>query len=164
VETGTWISLVLTGVLLLMGWALIWYWDDFYTRAHGLSAVLFFVFLWFAIVFNVKTHWETRKALEGKEKGSFSVRLTRFWGNLKEQKRFFWLYAAVALLMAAGFLLIPLIWGGAEHMLLGLETWEILWFAVYWIVQTAQNWDEEVIENPPVAVADQPRPLPKATA
>jgi hypothetical protein len=145
VRTGTWISLLLTAVLLAVGLGLLWLWNDFYTRAHGFAALLFFVFLWFAIAFNV---WEHRKAPEGEQ-------------DPPERTVFLRLYAAVALLMVAGFVMIPVIWGDSQHKLLWLEAWEIVLFAAYWILQTAENWDERVVDVRVVSLPDLPVHAPK---
>jgi hypothetical protein len=145
VKTGTWVSLVLTAALLLIGTLLLWSWDDFYTRAHGFAALLFFAFLWAAIAFNV---WEHRKVPEGER-------------DPAERTRYLRLYAGVAVLMVAGFLLIPTVWGSASHKILWLEAWEIVLFATYWIIQTAENWDENVVDVSVVTVPDLPQHAPE---
>ena len=153
-ERGTWLSLGLTGLLLGTGWLLVWFWDDFYTLAHGYAAILFFMFLWGAIVSNVKRHWQKEKAPKG-----------TFWANLREQDGIFKWYALVALAMAVGFIvLLPAFRLVGDHTVFWLEAWEILWFLVYWILQTAENWDEEVLDDGTPAVADGSKPLPHATA
>jgi hypothetical protein len=120
VERGTWASLTATAVLLLLGWWLIENWSDFYTRAHGFSAVIFFFFLGLAIVFNAVVHWRKERSL-------------------------FWVYMGVAILMLLGFILIPALRVGGDHTVFWLEAWEIFMFLIYWIVQTAENWGEEVV-------------------
>ena len=119
VDIETWISLVVTGLVLLAGWWLIVNWSGFYTQAHGWSAVIFFFFLGLAIVINARAHWE-------------------------KQRKLFWVYAGIALGMLAGFVVIPALRVGGEHTVFWLEAWEILLFATYWIWQTVENWDEEV--------------------
>jgi hypothetical protein len=153
-EKGTWLSLSLTGLLLVIGWVLIWFWDDFYTQAHGYAAMLFFIFLWGAIVSNVKGHWEGERAPKG-----------MFWANLKKQDGSFKWYAAVALAMAVGFIvLLPAFGLAGDHTVFWLEAWEISWFLLYWILQTVENWDEEVDHNDSRAVADGSRQVRRATA
>jgi hypothetical protein len=34
-----------------------------------------------------------------------------------------------------------------EHTVFALEAYEIAFFAFYWIVQTAENWNEEVVSG-----------------
>jgi hypothetical protein len=136
-EKGTWLSLILTGLLLGIGWLLLLFWDDFYTQAHGYAAMLFFAFLWGAIVANVKRHWSQEKAQKG-----------TFWANLKGQDSLFKWYALVALAMAVGFIvLFPAFRLAGKHTVFWLEAWEILWFLVYWILQTAEKWDEEISDE-----------------
>jgi hypothetical protein len=120
VDRGTWASLTLTALLLLVGWWLIENWSDFYSHAHGWSAVIFFFFLGLAIVFNAAAHWRKERGL-------------------------FWVYTGVAVLMLLGFILIAALRVGGDHTVFWLEAWETLMFLVYWIVQTAENWGEEVI-------------------
>jgi len=59
--------------------------------------------------------------------------------------RLFEWYAVVALAMAVGFIvLFPAFRLVGDHTVFWLDAWEILWFLVYWILQTTENWDEEV--------------------
>jgi len=125
-ERGTVVSLVVTGLVLLLVWWAIENWDDFYTRAHGIAAVLMFVFLVLAIVGKVVEHWNERA------------------------KAWFWVYAAIAALMILGGILIPWTRVFDDHTTFALETYEIAFFALYWIVQTAENWNERVIQTRPV--------------
>jgi hypothetical protein len=120
VARGTWASLAVTALLLLLGWWLIENWSDFYTRAHGFAAVIFFFFLGLAIAFNAAAHWRKETGL-------------------------FWVYAGVVVLMLLGFILIPSLRVGGDHTVFWLEAWEILMFLAYWIVQTAENWGEDVV-------------------
>jgi hypothetical protein len=125
-EPGTLISLAVTALALLLVWWLIQNWGDFDTRAHGIAAVLMFVFLIGAIVVKAVDHWNEQN---------------RVW---------FQVYAAVAALMILGGILIPWTRIFDEHTSFALEAYEIAFFAVYWIVQTAENWNEKVIETVPV--------------
>jgi hypothetical protein len=123
-ERGTWVSLGITFLALLFGWWLIRNWADFNTRAHGSAAVLMFAFLIAAIVVQAIEH---RRA---------------------QDKRFFWVYTAVAALMTVGGILIPATRIFDEHTVFALEAYEIGFFAVYWIVQTIENWSEKVADEP----------------
>lgn len=125
-ERGTRVSLAITALVLLVGWWLIQNWDDFNTRAHGFAAVLMFVFLIGAILAKVVEHWGER------------------------DKVWFWVYSAVAALMVLGGILIPTTRIFDEHTVFALEAYEIAFFACYWIVQTAENWDEKLIGTVPV--------------
>ena len=126
VERGTRVSLAVTALALLLGWWLIQNWSDFYTRAHGFAAVLMFVFLVGAILVEVVEHRDER------------------------DKRWFWVYTVVAVLMILGGILISTTRIFDEHTVFALEAYEIVFFAFYWIVQTAENWDEKVIGAVPV--------------
>lgn len=120
-ERGTRVSLAVTGVLLLFGWWLIQNWDGFNTHAHGYAAVLMFAFLVAAIVAKVVEYWNKRDEV---------------W---------FWVYAAVAALMVLGGVVIPTTRIFGDHTVFALEAYEIAFFAIYWIVQTAENWNETVV-------------------
>lgn len=91
--------------------------DVFLAHAHGTSAILLFVFLWLAIGANVRVH-------------------------KKEGQGWVFPYRAVLLVMILG-IPVSLVFGG--HRILVLEAWEITAFAVYWILQTVENWDEEKV-------------------
>lgn len=119
-DRGTRVSLAVTAVVLVLGWWLIQNWDEFSTRAHGLAAVLVFVFLIGAIIAKVVEQRNERN---------------RSW---------FWIYAAVGMLMIVGGILIPATRIFEEHTVFALEAYEIAFFAVYWCVQTAENWNEKV--------------------
>jgi hypothetical protein len=118
---GTSLSLAFTALMLLLGWWLIQNWGDFYTRAHGFAAVLMFAFLILAIVAEVVEHRKKRDTV---------------W---------FRIYTAVAALMILGAILIPTTRIFHGHTVFALEAYEIVFFAIYWLVQTAENWNEEIM-------------------
>jgi hypothetical protein len=126
VKRATLIGLGLTALALLSGLWLIQNWDDFSTRAHGYAALLMFVFLIGAIVANVIEHWGERS----------KDRRNKVWPRV---------YIVVAGLMVLGGILIWLTRVFEEHTVFALEAYEIAFFALYWIAQTAENWFEEVI-------------------
>jgi hypothetical protein len=120
VERGTRVSLAITAVVLAFAWWLSEAWGDFYTRAHGFAALFMFVFLIGAVA---------GKAYEHRLKMTAYVRV----------------YSVLAIVMAVGgalifFKVIPI----GRHRIFVLEAYEILLFAVFWIVQTRENWDEEL--------------------
>jgi hypothetical protein len=127
IDVGAVVSLAVTALVLLLGWWLIRNWGDFDTRAHGWAAVLLFVFLIFVIVAKAIEHW-----------------------NKKDDEVWFWVYAVVAVLMVLGGILIPTTRVFDEHTVFALEAYEIAFFAFYWIVQTVEYWNEEVIDPVPV--------------
>lgn len=127
VEPGTRRSLAATALVLLAGWWLIRNWDGITTHAHGYAALLMFVFLIGAIVSTVVAHRNRR------------------------DEPLFWAYAAVAAVMIVGGVLIPVTRIFQEHTVFALEAYEIAFFAVYWCVQTAENWNEKVIDTASVA-------------
>lgn len=118
ITTGAWISLAVTIVVLAGSWLLLKNWSDFYTRAHGFAAVLMFTFLIGAVA-------------------------SKAWGNWNSaQRRFAPVYGVIAVAMAAGGGVIAGLRLGGDHTVLFLEAFEIALFAVFWIVQTAENWNE----------------------
>jgi hypothetical protein len=121
IVNGTTITLAITALALLFGWWLIANWDDFYTRVHGYSAIAMFVFLIGAVV---------GRAIERRREGA------TVW---------FPLYVLCALLMVIGGALIALTRVFDEHTVFALEAYEIGFFALYWIAQTVDNWDERVV-------------------
>jgi hypothetical protein len=122
---GTWVSLGVTFLALLLGWWLIQNWNDFTTRAHAWAALLMFASLTVAIVVQAIEHRH-----EG-DKGLFCV------------------YVGIAALMIFGGVLIAVTRAFGEHTVFALEAYEITFFAVYWIVQTAENWKERVVGTAP---------------
>jgi hypothetical protein len=114
---GTTVSLIGTGVALLVAWWLSENRSDFYTKAHSFAAVAMFVLLIGAIV---------SVALDTRNRGAV-------W----------WLCdAALAALMVAGAIVIGLTGIFGDHKIFVLETYEIALFAVYWGIQTAEKWHE----------------------
>jgi hypothetical protein len=128
VERPTLIGLVLTALVLASGFWLTQTWDDFSRQAHGYAAVLLFVFLIGAILANVIENWRKRS----------QDRRNKVWS---------WVYMVVAGLMVLGGIFIWLTRIFDEHTVFALEAYEIGFFALYWIAQTAENWPEEVIPN-----------------
>ncbi|MDP8955506.1 MAG: hypothetical protein M3N24_00895 [Actinomycetota bacterium] len=118
-QRGTVAAMAGTAVVLLLAWWLLERWDDFYTLAHGYAAALMFAFLAAAILSNAWEERNTRRRV-----------LTRT-------------YVAIGLLMIAG-VVFPALRLFDEHVVFALEAYEITWFAVYWLIQTVENWDEEV--------------------
>lgn len=114
-------SLVGTAGMLVIGWLLIRNWEDFNTRAHGFAALVMFVFLIVAILFNVLD-----KKRKNETKGVV-------------------VYAGIAALMIAGGILISWTRVFDDHTVFALETYEISFFAIYWIAQTVEKWHEEVV-------------------
>lgn len=94
--------------------------DLFLANAHGKTAILFFIFLWLAIEANIRVH--KREPDRG-----------RRWVKP---------YRAVSLAMLVG-IPVSLLFG--KHQIFVLEAWEITAFAIYWVLQTFENWDEKVI-------------------
>jgi hypothetical protein len=122
VEQGTGYSLAACAVALLAGWVLIRYWSDFDTRAHGFAAVGMFVSLI----------------------GSIIVKLWHQRGEPADQKKVLPAHVVVVTLMIVGGLLIWLTRVFGDYTVLWLEGWEIALFAVYWLVQTVEYWNEQI--------------------
>ena len=94
--------------------------DDFASKAHGNAARFMFGFMFVAAVF---------AALEARLKPA-------------GRDKYFWWYAVTAAGMFCGLAVIP--WDPfGRHEVFALEAWEILWFGIFWAVQTAERWNEE---------------------
>lgn len=119
IQPGTGWLLSATALGLLAAWLLKFYGRDFFlANSHGKSAILFFIFLWFAIITSIVQHWSA----PGRPYGAW--------------------YILIAAAMVVG---IPVSFLFGDHQIFVLEAWEIIAFATYWIVQTVENWDEKVI-------------------
>lgn len=132
VEPGTMRTLGATGIALFAAWWLSRYWSDFYTRAHGYAAVLMFAFLILAV-------------------------LAVTFDHRTKRDKWFWFYTTVAALMLLGAFIIPTTRIFDEHTVFYLEAWEILLFAIYWGIHTAEKWGEEV--EPSTELSTEPRVL-----
>lgn len=128
VDHGTLASLAVTALVLLIGLWLSWNWSDFYTRAHGYAAVLMFLFLIGSILAVIREHAPDRD---------------RVW---------FRLYSAMAAVMVLGALFLWLTRIAGDHTVFALEAYEITLFAVYWGIQTKENWHGHVEGTDPVVV------------
>lgn len=113
------IGLVVTLVVLLVGLGLHLWWDGFNTRAHGFAAVLMFVALAIAV-------GSTARERRGRQ----------------DQRSFRLLYSVISVLMVAVGLVMLLFLRDWRHMVLALETVEIILFAVFWLAQTNEHWHE----------------------
>lgn len=104
-------------VFLLVVGAAFLFWDDFDTRAHGISAVAMFVMLAGVVALNVRTH-------------------ARHGGRT-------WCLVAYTLILVGMVGTAVVVWiVGGTHAVLVLETVEILLFALFWAVQTVEYWNE----------------------
>jgi hypothetical protein len=120
-DVGMRIGLLAAMVFLIAGGVLFVAWDAFDTRAHGIAAVLMFLFLALAVGGNA---WVRR--------------------NDPAPRTYFWLYTAIATAMlVAPAVMFPL-GPGWSHMVLVLEATEITLFAGFWLVQTKEHWRETV--------------------
>ncbi len=120
-DLGMRVGLLAAMVFLLTGAALFVWWDDFDTRAHGIAAVLMFLFLAFAVGGNA---WSRR--------------------HDPAPRTYFWLYATIAAAMVVAPAIMFPLGSQWEHMVLVLEATEITLFAVFWLVQTKEHWGETV--------------------
>jgi hypothetical protein len=120
VGAGTLLAVIGTGLMLLVAWALITWWRQFGIRAHTDVAVLMFVFLIGAAA---------SKAFDHHRKGA---------------SRYVAIYSVVAVVMAAGGVAIFVLQIAGDYTVLVVEAFEIVLFAVFWIVQTVDNWNEDV--------------------
>ncbi len=121
VDPGTGRSLFLTAALLAAALLVILFFPDFvHTRAHGFAAIAFFGGLLGAIVVNILHH-------QGEEE--------RAWRR--------WYVIVAACMVLGGFIGVFKIFDPYHTFV--LEAAEIVLFAIYWIVQTLENWDEKVV-------------------
>ncbi len=113
---------LLGAMVFLIGGAVVFaFWDGFDIRAHGLAAVTMFLFLAIAVGLNA---WQQR--------------------NTPTARVYFWLYASIAFSMVAAAVVMFPMGSGWDHMVLVLEATEITLFAVFWLVQTKEHWNETV--------------------
>lgn len=125
-KQGRWWPTTLSFVLLLVGWVLIEFWDDFDTLAHGWAALLAISCLGFAIISQALYLRPRRRS--------------------RSDRRLYRIYWAIVALMALGGIFIWLTRIFDEHTVFYLEAWELGLFVVYWIVETKVKWTEEVVE------------------
>ncbi|HEX2295718.1 MAG TPA: hypothetical protein VHN37_10460 [Actinomycetota bacterium] len=136
VDTGTLVSLAFTAAALAFGWWLIETWSGFYKQVHGLAALFMFVFLTGAVI---------AKALSNRD---------------GESRTYFVLYAVLAFLMPVGGIAITVLGIGGDHETFVVEAYEIVLFAVFWLIQTWENWDE----GSPAPAASEPALLGRSPA
>ena len=117
-KPGTMVSLALTAIAILIGY-LLQRRTDFYEATHGPAAIAMFVFLVGAVV---------GKALQPRK---------------RTRKPYLGLYSFVAVAMVVGAVVIGFTSMFGDHKIFALETFEIVAFAVFWIIQTVETWDEE---------------------
>lgn len=120
-DRATRLGLLAAMVFLLSGAVLFVVWDDFNTRAHGIAAVLMFLFLALAVGSNA---WDRRS-----EPGP---------------RTYFWSYASIAGAMVVAPAVMYPLGSSWRHMVLVLEATEISLFAIFWLVQTREHWGETV--------------------
>lgn len=120
-EPGMRLGLLAAMIFLLSGAVLFVAWDDFDTRAHGIAAVLMFLFLALAVAGNA---WQRRAD--------------------PAPRPYFWLYSAIAAAMVIAPLIMFPLESSWNHMVLILEAIEITLFAIFWIVQTKEHWGETI--------------------
>jgi hypothetical protein len=120
-NVGMRVGLLAAMIFLLASGVLFYTWDGFDTRAHGIAAVLMFVFLAMAVGSNA---WQRRLDAS--------------------PRAYFWWYAVIATLMVLIGVGLFSFGRGWDHMVLALEAIEITLFAIFWLVQTHEHWHETV--------------------
>jgi len=135
------ISAAITGLILLIFVGLMATWDGFKEAAHYAAAIPMFVALNIAVIAKAREHKESS---------------IRYWP---------W-YSRVAWLMSLGGVAV---WAssfflGVRHHVLIIEAWEIAMFAAFWVVQTFDNWHEEVAPADGVDGTPDGSPAPAAAA
>jgi hypothetical protein len=118
VKKSTVAGLAFTGIALLAAWWLIVNWNDFYTQAHGKAAAGMFLFQIAVVAF---------KAVEHREDSKWYVAV----------------YTVVAGLMLLGGIIIGGLRLFGDHTVFALEIYEITLFAVFWLFQTGEYWNEQ---------------------
>jgi hypothetical protein len=119
-DLGTRVGLVATVVFLLVGTALLWWWDGFATGSHGIAAVAMFGFLALAAIGN----------------GVMNLR-----GPHPSACGRWYLAVGIAMVVAALVLQLPRDW---DHRILVIEIVEIALFVVFWLIQSKERWDRTV--------------------
>lgn len=121
-------GLAATLAFLVAFWLAFRFWDDFDTRSHAIAAIAMFAFLAVAVALNA---WAIR--------------------DDPEKRVYFISYIAIVVAMVAvPVVLFPLDW---DHKILILEALEILLFGVFWLVQTAEHWNETLERQVPTGAA-----------
>ncbi len=92
-----------------------WRWDNFLANAHGLSAMIMFMFLGVAIATNSYRDWN-------------------------RQRKFAITYGLTVVVMALTAIVLKVFFAQWDHMVLWLEGLAIGYFALFWVMQTAQHW------------------------
>ena len=113
-------------IVLILALVLFLSWDGIYTLAHGYAAVFFFACLTVAIL--------------------FQARFKRRTGKVEWARR----YRTIAILMVAvgvGFA----VFDAGDHEIALLETFEIVLFALYWILQTFEKGKGDPHPSSPVS-------------
>ncbi|OWY62217.1 hypothetical protein B7486_59620, partial [cyanobacterium TDX16] len=127
-----------TGMWIVVYWAQ-QDWAEFETRAHGFAAVGMFLFLIGAVV---------AKALEHRRRG---------WSSYLS------VYGAIAVAMVVTGIVVWRARPFEQHTVFALEAIEIGLFALFWVVQTIEHWNEEPAARSPASTlvdALPPSPTP----
>ena len=98
-----------------------WLWHAFDTRAHFIAAITMFAFLAAAASGTAREHRRDQAS-----------------------QTYFRLYTAIASLMVGSAFVIFVMRFTWNHRVLVLEGTEITLFAAFWLVQTAEHWNETV--------------------
>lgn len=106
---------LITLVVIVLAWLAFRFWDDFYDRAHGWSAVGLFALLAVVVFLNAREVQRTG--------GSTAIAVIYY-------------VICGAMVLAA----LPLFFSSWEHNVLIVEATEIFLFGVFWSVQTYELW------------------------
>ena len=164
---GAVVTWVLTAAVVLAVALAYNHWDDFYSQAHGIAAVAMFVGLnlvaWRRSLHHLDRGDRTCPEMTrrfGRRTSPVDVLLwlpssamlkwvasgTAAWfRGFAKGNGYFLAYAPIALAMTVGGLTIRVGNLGGEYETLILETYEIVLFALFWAVQTAENWFDDPV-------------------
>ena len=140
VSRASWVGLGLSLLVLIIGlvWFLNWR-TSFDRRAHGTSAVLMFVAIWMAVLINAD--FERLRPIVHRPYRWLDVRPPTFSSESKHESFFRGQYKLIAWFMAiAGIVLGYGVATGVSHAVFWLEAAEIIPFAYFWVLQTAEGW------------------------
>lgn len=123
---GTQFALGATGAALLVAWVVIdVVWECVSENVHGVAAAVMFVFLIGVVI---------ARALQQRARSTYYLA----W------------YSALAVAMPLGAILIAWPRPFGDHTVFALEAFEIGAFAVFWVLQTFERWDEGPLSPTPL--------------
>lgn len=115
--------------------------DNFDDHAHFRSAIVMFGFIELAVL--CRTPWGLRLVAKWDRT---ATRETKELELVRRTDKYSWAYAGVALVMVASTVLAGLshLRGWYSHTVILIEVWLLIWFCVFWALQTIQLRDTDL--------------------